>query len=166
MLSALILAAAACTSLPRISGIDTTFAPQGDSVSTDVVDGEQIYFTASTKDGERITYTGGPNIGGMMMGSYLTCASCHAPDARGGLHTMHMTIMDAPDIRHEALVSEEEEHGEGEGDEHGHYEFEDFRRAVMDGEHPDGDPLSDEMPRWNISEGDLEHLFAFLQSLP
>jgi hypothetical protein len=76
--------------------------------------GEQIYFTSISDRGGRISYRGGPALGGMMMGSYLTCASCHGPTGQGGRHTMHMTVMDAPDIRYVELAHELEEHG-GEG---------------------------------------------------
>lgn len=68
--------------------------------------GERIYFTATNEAGERISYRGGPNFGGMMMGSYLTCAACHGPEAGGGTHWMHMQVMDAPDIRYVALQGE------------------------------------------------------------
>ncbi|MGW8251125.1 MAG: c-type cytochrome, partial [Anaerolineales bacterium] len=127
-----------------------------------VENGERIYFTAIDSDGDLLRYRGGPDFGGMMMGSYLTCASCHGPDGRGGTHFMHMQVMDAPDIRFQALTEESGEHG----DEHGEYSLEDFRHAVVDGEHPDGDPLSREMPRWRINDQDLEDLFAFIKSLP
>jgi len=63
--------------------------------------GEMIYYTAINDRGTRIAYTGGPALGrGMMMGSSLTCAACHGADGRGGAHTMHMQVMDAPDIRY------------------------------------------------------------------
>ena len=132
--------------------------------------GERIYFTARNVDGETIRYTGGPGFGGMMMGSYLTCASCHGPGAQGGLHQMHMQVMQAPDIRYQALVGELEEHAEDDHDdehldEHAGYSLEDFKRAVVHGEHPDGEPLSDDMPRWQISDRDLEDLFEFLKSI-
>ena len=128
--------------------------------------GEQIYFTAVNQNGDRIEYEGGPS-GGMMMGGYLSCASCHGPDARGGRHVMHMQTMDAPNIRWSQLASEAEE--EGEHDEHAHegeYDFELFRRAVVEGEHPDGEPLSLDMPRWKISDQDLVDLMEYLMRLP
>lgn len=79
---------------------------------------------------------------------------------------MHMQVMDAPDIRYEALSGEADEHG---GDEHsqggGEYTLEDFRQAVIEGKHPDGEPLSQDMPRWEMKEQDLADLFAFLKSL-
>ena len=126
--------------------------------------GERIYFTAINDQGERIRYRGGPDLGGMMMGGYLTCASCHGPDARGGVHVMHMQTMDAPDIRWSALAAHEEE--EAHEDEHEGYDLETFRLAVVEGQHPDGEPLSSDMPRWQMDDRDLADLAAYLQSLP
>lgn len=140
-------------------------------IGSSVSNGERIYFTATNARGVRITYTEGPDFGGMMMGTYLTCASCHGPGARGGLHMMHMQVMDAPDIRYSALISELEEHAEEEQggeheDQHAEYDLEDFRRAVVLGQHPDGEPLSDDMPRWRINDEDLVNLFEFLKTIP
>ena len=93
------------------------------------------------------------------------CFACHGPDARGGLHVMHMQTMDAPDIRWSALAA----HKEGEEaheDEHGEYGLEAFRLAVVEGRHPDGEPLDDDMPRWRIDDQGLADLAEYLQSLP
>jgi hypothetical protein len=131
--------------------------------------GEQIYFTAINDRGQRIRYSGGQNFGGMMMGrgANLTCASCHASDGRGGVHTMHMEVMDAPDIRFSALSSEEGEHGgdHAHENEHSGYDLDAFRLAVIGGVHPDGEPLSRDMPRWRMDDEDLVDLFEFLKTL-
>jgi len=129
--------------------------------------GKQIYFTATNEQGERIRYSDGPAFGGMMGGSYLTCASCHGSDGRGGTHAMHMDVMDAPNIRYEALSGQVEEHGEDQHtDAHGEYDFEDFYQAVVEGKHPDGDSLSRDMPRWQLGDDDLGDLFDFILSMP
>ena len=132
--------------------------------------GEQIYFTAINDRGQRIRYSGGQNFGGMMMGrgANLACASCHASDGKGGLHTMHMEVMDAPDIRYSALSSEEGEHGgdHAHDDEHSGYDLNAFRLAVIGGVHPDGEPLSRDMPRWRMDDEDLSDLFGYLKTLP
>lgn len=125
--------------------------------------GERIYFTAINERGEYIPYTGGPDFGGMM-GGRLACVSCHGEDGRGGLHWMHMQQMDAPDIRYEALAGEAGEHGEAEHDEE--YDLETFRKAVALGQHPDGEMLSRDMPRWQFNDEDLADLFEYLKSLP
>lgn len=129
--------------------------------------GEQIYFTATNDRGEYIRYTDGPAFGGMM-GSNLACVSCHGEDGRGGQHVMHMEVMDAPDIRFAALSAESDEHQDGEhANEHGEeYDLEAFRRAVVLGQHPNGDSLSRDMPRWQIDDEDLNDLFEFLKTLP
>ena len=46
------------------------------------------------------------------------------------------------------------------------YDLETFRLAVVKGQHPDGDPLKDDMPRWDMDDQDLADLAEFLQSLP
>jgi len=130
-----------------------------------VSNGERIYFRATNNSGERITSSGGPRFGGMMSGNFVTCASCHGPEAQGGAHVMHMTTMDAPDIRYVALSGEEGEHSEGGGEEHGEYDLETFRLAVVEGKHPNGDSLSTDMPRWQISDADLADLLAFLKEI-
>ena len=156
--------------LPIFAGQEDQTLPESSedsSTSYDPTNGERIYFTATNDAGERIEYRGGPNFGGMMMGSYLTCASCHGPAARGGIHIMHMQVMEAPDIRVEALSGEAGEHSGS--DNHGgleEYTLEDFRQAVVDGEHPDGESLSRDMPRWRMSDQDLGDLYEFLKSLP
>ncbi len=152
---------------PNIIQKDETARSGVEGVS--VTNGERIYFTATSARGDRISFSGGPNFRGMMMGSYLTCASCHGPEGRGGLHQMHMQLMEAPDIRYVALSGETGEHGQEEGghnDDHAEYSLEEFRRAVVEGRHPDGEPLSREMPRWQMSEEDLADLFEYLKSIP
>jgi hypothetical protein len=129
--------------------------------------GERIYFTATNEKGERIRYSDGPDFGGMMGNTNLSCASCHGPDGSGGIHTMHMDVMDAPDIRLKALSAEIDEHAiDQHTDGHGEYDFGDFYQAVVEGQHPDGDTLDRDMPRWEISDDDLDDLFEFIVSLP
>ena len=123
--------------------------------------GERIYFKADSQRTGSISYKGGPALGGMMMGSNLTCASCHGPTAQGGRHTMMMTVMEAPDIRYITLSSESGDHEEVTGE----YDLEMFRGAVEDGQHSDGDSLDLNMPRWKMSDADLADLFEFLQSI-
>lgn len=85
---------------------------------------------------------------------------------------MHMETMDAPNIRWDALAGHggngEDEHADEEEDEHaeaeGEYGLETFRLAVVEGQHPNGEPLSEEMPRWEMSDADLRDLAAYLQT--
>jgi cytochrome c oxidase subunit 2 len=67
-----------------------------------------------------------------------------------------------PDIRYHHLI-EEEEHGEGE--EHPPYTDELIKRAITEGLDPAGEPLDLTMPRWQMSERDLDDLLGFLKTL-
>ena len=134
--------------------------------------GERIYFTSTTLDGAQIPYRGGPDFGDMMMGNYLTCAACHGPTGQGGRHVMRMQTMDAPAITYDALQGESGEHAAEEGDEtdehageEGAYGMEDFRVAIVEGKHPDGDSLDESMPRWDMDEEELRDLLSFLKSI-
>ncbi|NOX61625.1 MAG: cytochrome c [Chloroflexi bacterium] len=138
--------------------------------------GERIYYTGTSANGP-IGYRGGV-FGGMMGGGgmmtgRLACADCHGADARGGRHFMMMTVMDAPDIRWSTLTGED--HGEpagGEGEheenemEHPPYDAESFKLAVTRGVNPAGEPLDAAMPRWRMSDEDIQDLIEFLQSVP
>lgn len=104
-----------------------------------------------------------------MMQGRLICVSCHGADARGGVHTMHMETMDAPNIRWVALSSQGDHHEDSTADDEQEdigYDLEAFRMAVVEGLHPDGSPLSDAMPRWEMSGDDLTDLAEYLQSFP
>lgn len=131
--------------------------------------GARIYFTGVSERGTTLTHTGAASVGGRMMGGgmmdgfsqWLTCASCHGPEARGGTHVMHMSAMTAPDIRYAALSAMPEMRGRQRP-----YDLDDFRNTVEQGRHPDGEEGKAEMPRWQMSDSDLADLFAFLKALP
>lgn len=127
--------------------------------------GERIYFTGTDDAGKSIPYTGGPAYGGMMMGGSLACVSCHGPDGQGGIHPMHMQTMDAPPINYNALVQMMVEESGGTPQPAG-YTLDDFRRSVVFGQHPDGDQLDQDMPRWQMNDADLADLLEYLKSLP
>ena len=76
-----------------------------------------------------------------------------------------MRVFEAPDIRYQTLTAEE--HGEEgkEEMEHGPYTDEDIKRAITEGVEPDGEPLDWPMPRWSMSDEDLDDLLEFLKTL-
>ena len=68
----------------------------------------------------------------------------------------------------DSMESEEGHHHEEsmeqeEGHHHENYGFEDFKNAVENGRHPDGDKLDENMPRWKMSDQDLRDLMEFLR---
>jgi cytochrome c oxidase subunit 2 len=122
-----------------------------------VSNGQQIYFTGVNDRGERIPFDGGPMWLYMRGGS---CSGCHGADGRGGAAVMMGSEIPG-DIRYEHLV--EEEHEEGEG--HPPYTDDLIKRAITLGLDPAGEPLDLTMPRWRMSERDLDDLIEFLKTL-
>jgi hypothetical protein len=127
--------------------------------------GATIYYSGINNMGEAISNSGGPITG--MMSQRLSCSACHGENGSGGTHVMHMQVMDAPDIRFTALSgeSQDSDHDNEDFDSHDAYDIETFRLAVVDGKHPNGDNLNADMPRWNLSDQDLEDLYLFMKTL-
>jgi len=123
--------------------------------------GEQIYFTATSQRGTRITSDIG--IGGMMRRGGTTCAGCHGANGLGGRGRMMMSTFEAPDIRYSTLTAE----SHGDEDEHAHEPWteETIKRAITEGIEPDGEALEWPMPRWSMSDEDLDDLLEFLKAL-
>lgn len=145
---------------PVLETTASTKAGVGGFNSEDIKNGEQLYFRAVDLQGNNISYIGGPAYGGMMMGNYFTCASCHGPAAHGGKHVMMMQEMDAPPINYDALVQMAQK-GAGKSG----YTLDDFRKAVVQGQDIDGSALNQDMPRWQINDQDLGYLFTFLKTI-
>jgi|GEM_PF-2447801 len=115
--------------------------------------GEQIYHTATSKNGDAITFTGGPRWLSTSGGS---CVSCHGADGRGGF-AIAMTNETAPDIRYSALTAVTP----GQKT----YTTALIERAITKGLDEDGEPLSSTMPRWQMSDRDLKDLIDYLKKL-
>jgi|Deesub1362A_J573_1020465.scaffolds.fasta_scaffold00151_24 mono/diheme cytochrome c family protein len=119
--------------------------------------GEMIYYTGFNEKGERIQSDGGPHWLYMHGGA---CVSCHGPDGKGG-GVPHMCTEVVPPITYHDLT--EEEHGERE--EHPPYTDEDIKKAITVGVDPSGNQLDPCMPRWKMSDKDLEDLIEYLKTL-
>lgn len=133
--------------------------------------GERIYFTGTSNSGPAITAEM-PGMHGMPAGM-LACASCHGEDGRGGTVRMMMTTVTAPNIQYNNLTSpehseeEEGEHDDGEAGHAGHppYIDETIKRAITRGSDPAGESLHWMMPRWDMTDEQLDDLIAFLKTL-
>ncbi|MDH3376573.1 MAG: hypothetical protein OEQ39_06340 [Gammaproteobacteria bacterium] len=71
----------------------------------------------------------------------------------------------APALTAKAFFGEDDGHGhesDGHGD-HENYDQTTLRRAIVDGIDPAGEPLDEAMPRWSMSEADLNDLITYLQ---
>lgn len=119
--------------------------------------GERIYYLGVDENRRRIPFEGGPMWLYMHGGS---CVSCHGADGRGGRPVMMGTEI-PPDIRYHHLIEEEHE----EGEEHPPYADETIKRAITQGLNPAGEPLDYTMPRFRMTEEQLNDLLEFLKTL-
>jgi cytochrome c oxidase subunit II len=109
--------------------------------------GERIYFTATSSSGDIIDYTGG--IG--MMNQQISCASCHGSKGKGGSVKIMMSQLDVPDITWDKLKGE--------------FTEQTVKLAITQGIDPDGTLMDTEMPRWRMSDRDMDDLVNFLKTL-
>ncbi len=110
--------------------------------------GERIYYTGINENGERIPFTGGPNWLIMHGGS---CVNCHGRDGRGNLVPM-MCSIETPDIRYTALRGEQ-------------FDVDAIKKAITKGIDEKGEALDYCMPRWHMSEKDLNDTVEYLKKL-
>jgi mono/diheme cytochrome c family protein len=75
---------------------------------------------------------------------------------------MMMGSFDAPDIRYSTLTGEE--HGD-EHEEHPPYTDETLKQAITQGLDPAGEPLDWVMPRWTMTDEQLDELLDYLKAL-
>jgi cytochrome c oxidase subunit II len=122
--------------------------------------GERVYFTGQSETDPQIT----SQMQGMhrMQAGSMACADCHGSDGRGGTVRMMMSSFDAPDIRYSTLI--EGEHGDAHG-EHAPYMDEDIKRAITEGIDPAGEELEWIMPRWEMTDEQLNDLIAYMKTL-
>lgn len=120
--------------------------------------GERIYYTGFNDNGQHIPTTQGPVWLYMHGGS---CVDCHGVNGRGGVPVM-MGEEIPPDITYKALIIEGG-HGEEEG--HPPYTDETIKISIRDGINPGGELLDPTMPRWQMSDRDLDDLLEYLKIL-
>lgn len=111
--------------------------------------GEMIFMTGVNDRGERIPFTAGPQWLYMHGGG---CASCHGADGKGGIYPM-MCGIKTPDIRYSTL---NKTHGMSK---------EDIIRAITKGVGDEGEELDLCMPRWQMSEKDINDVLEYLKQL-
>jgi cytochrome c oxidase subunit 2 len=109
--------------------------------------GEQIYYTGSGMKGP-IPFSGGPMWLWMHGGA---CVTCHGIKGRGGVPIMMGAAIPA-DISNEALKED-------------HYTDALLKKAITQGIDEKGKALNWTMPRWQMSETDLNALIDYLKTL-
>jgi cytochrome c oxidase subunit 2 len=124
--------------------------------------GERIFFTATSKNGPIAIKEGPP----MMRQAVKGCAHCHGRDGKGG-HSLDATGMKGTDIRYKTLALK---YGgylsylEGKGEKIAGGIDTLIKKAIIDGEGP-GYKLNIAMPRWSMSEKDLNDIISYLTEI-
>jgi len=124
--------------------------------------GERIYYTGIGDDGAPIPRSStrfGMMGRGMMSGT--ACVDCHAEDGRGGRVAGMMGYFEAPDIRYSQLTSPHTEDGETTPG----WTDADIRRAIREGTEPNGARLKAPMPRWDMTDNEVDEVIAYLKEL-
>jgi hypothetical protein len=115
--------------------------------------GERIFLTGVGSDGQAIKRNAPAVSQGSLMMSGNGCGSCHGADGRGGTISMMMgAAIETPDITYDELIEDG---------------FTDatIKRAIRDGLDEAGKPLEDAMPRWQMSDADVDATIAYLKEL-
>jgi len=113
--------------------------------------GERIYYTGFNETGQRIPISYGTqwlyvNGGG--------CVYCHGVGGEGGVPVMLGDALPA-NITYNSLTTDEDHP----------YTDEDIKTAIRDGLEPSGEPLALTMPRWQMSDKDLNDTLEYIKTL-
>lgn len=149
---------------PGMMGPGMMGGPSGVPLKTQYdSNGERIYYSGISERTGPIAFQGGPMWLAMHGGG---CVNCHGVSGSGGVPVMMGTAIPA-DIRYAALTEEEGgAHGrEAEREAHPPYTDELIKRAITQGLDPAGKALDWTMPRWQMTENDMNDLIAFLKTL-
>ncbi len=143
------------------SGVSTTSSTGSNGATPttaagDLALGKAIYLAGTDLSGRPI-----PRSGGLGMMGSGGCVTCHGPDGRGGTVRMMMGSFDVPDIRWSTISQPMQMSGETEPA----YDPTTFARAVRDGIGSDGDELELVMPRWQMTDSQVQGLIAYLKTL-
>ncbi|MDD5190581.1 MAG: cytochrome c [Dehalococcoidales bacterium] len=87
----------------------------------------------------------------------IACVNCHGPNGKGGRITMMMQSVNVPNITWTVLTAPDMDPQP--------YNEETLKRAITDGLDSAGSPLEYPMPRWQMSEKDLNDLVTFIKTL-
>ena len=120
--------------------------------------GERIYLMGESVAGREVTALLGREAM-EIPASVLPCGNCHGDDGRG-----HPESGVSPSsLNWESLTRAPHEHSDGR--KHPAFSEQTMKRAITAGVDPAGNPLAVAMPRYRMSEEDLEDLIAYLKRL-
>ncbi len=125
--------------------------------SADVALGETIYVEGTDVQGTQITRT---TEAGIL--SQTGCFACHGTDGKGRSIDTKVGQFDTPDIRW-SVISQPFPNDEGGTDPA--YDPTSFANAVREGIDSGGGQLDPVMPRWQLTDPEVNALIAYLQTL-
>jgi cytochrome c oxidase subunit II len=125
--------------------------------SADVAMGETIFVEGTDALGTQITRT---TEAGIL--SQTGCFACHGTDAKGRSIDTKLGQFDTPDIRW-SVISQPFPNDEGGTDPA--YDPTSFANAVREGIDSGGGQLDPVMPRWQLTDPEVNALIAYLQTL-
>jgi hypothetical protein len=125
--------------------------------------GQRIYYTGADSQGVLISRTiAGSGITGFgMMADTAACVDCHGDDGRGGRVGMMFGAVEIPDIKYSVLTSPRSQ----DGTTMPAWTDADIARAIRDGLEPNGQSLKAPMPRWDMTDTQLNDVIAYLKEL-
>ena len=92
-----------------------------------------------------------------MMQGRLACVNCHGSEGKGGTINMMMLRLDVPNITWTELTAQVSDHPP--------FTEETVKRAITQGVDESGAALKYYMPRWQMSDNDLNDLVNYLKTL-
>jgi cytochrome c oxidase subunit II len=125
--------------------------------SADATLGETIYVEGTDAQGTQLTHT---TEAGVL--SQAGCYACHGADGKGRSIDTKLGQFDTPDIRW-SVISQPIPNDEGGVDPA--YDPALFSRAVREGLDSGGGQLEPVMPRWQLTDVEMNALIAYLQTL-
>lgn len=135
--------------------LGTGALPMNRVANTPTARGEWIYRTGTDPTtGQPI-----PTVGGMMMRT--SCVNCHGVDGHG----LRTPMFISPNITYRNLTDSA---GmlEPDGTRGPTYTNAALKRAITQGLDPEDKPLDWPMPRWQMTDQELDDLLAYLKTLP
>lgn len=124
--------------------------------------GQSIYYTGADVSGPIARSIRGGGMMGFGMTGAFSCVDCHGEDGRGGkVSVMMFGSIDVPDIRYSTLSTARVDNGSDVPA----WTDADIARAIRNGVEPTGQRLKAPMPRWNMTDADLEDVIAYLKEL-
>ena len=135
------------------SGRGGMMGQPGSSGGSYASDGERIFLSGVGADGRNIARSSSNVSEGSLMMGGGGCASCHGVDGRGAtIRMMGGADVQAPDITYNALIEES-------------FTDASIATAIRDGVDEKGERMDAAMPRWQMSETDVDAIIAYLKVL-